>query len=687
MQLPEKIFSALFLIILLIIGSCANVVSPTGGTKDEQPPRVLRSTPQNYSPNYNGEEIRIYFDEFVELKELRQNLLVSPPLKNDPEIKLRGRSVVINIEDTLRENTTYNLFFGESIVDITEGNPLSNFQFVFSTGEYVDSLSVQGKIVDAATLEPAPDAFVMLYDSIFDSVPMLQRPVYISKTNEEGTFNIRNMRDDEYLIFSLVDMNSNYLYDTPDEKIAFSDSLIKPGFIPYLHHNFQKQQEEADSTEVDAEKRETETDTIAPSGSDTIAVSQNGDLPLDTTRVDSLQADSLTLEEMMKYDYYTLRMFQEKDTLQRLVSSNLERKGKLNFIFRIPTDSLTFRDYRQPLNEEDFILEKNPPRNDTIIMWVPAQQRDSLFLERSDRGNVIDSANVSLVQRTARGTVIEDENEEENQLDIGILPGASRTKYPFFQPFGLESVTPLANIETNEWQFFVSDSVPLDASFQIEGTPQKRIIADYPLEPDSTYKLIVPPATIFDVFGTTNDSLEYSIRTSTSEDYGTIIVNLQLPENQKGDNSLLSTSDSLAPVAFDSLLLITKPVRLQAPDSLYINNSLRLIPVDTTYQQLYHTLTDIALNDDKEAYILQLLNDKWEVLREKDVAQTDIYYFRYLKTGNFRLRLVVDENKNGKWDTGEYLDKKQPEKVYIYPDKIESRLNWEIEAIWNVAGD
>ncbi len=687
MHLPEKIFSALFLIILLIIGSCANVVSPTGGPKDEQPPRVLRSTPPNYSPHYKGEEIRIYFDEFVELRELRQNLLISPPLKNDPEIRLRGRSVVINIEDTLRENTTYNFFFGESIVDITEGNPLSNFQFVFSTGEYVDSLSVQGKIVDAATLEPAKDAFVMMYDSIFDSVPMLQRPVYISKTNEEGTFNIRNMRDDEYLMFALVDMNSNYLYDTPDEKIAFSDSLIKPEFIPYLHQNFQPQQEKTDTTETDAQSNQNETDTIAQAENDTLSLSETGGLPPDTTLVDSLAVDSLTIEEIMQYDYYTLRMFQEKDTLQRLVSSNLERKGKLNFIFRIPTDSLTFRDYRQPLHEEDFILEKNPPQNDTIIMWVPSQQRDSLFLEISDRGNVIDTANVSLVPRTARGTVIEDEDDEEPQLDIGIMPGGSRTKYPFFQPFGLESVTPLANIETNEWQFFVSDSVPLDASFQIEGTARRKILTDHPLEPDSTYKLIVPPATIFDIFGTTNDTLEYSIRTSTSEDYGTIIVNLQLPENHSGDTGKINAPDSLAPVAYDSLLRITKPVWLQATDSLYLTDSLKLIAVDTIYQHLYQPLPDTALTHDKEIYILQLMNDKWEVLREKNVSQTDTYYFRYLKTGNFRLRLVLDENKNEKWDTGNYLDKKQPEKVYIYPDKIESRLNWEIEAIWNVAED
>ncbi|MFW5757143.1 MAG: Ig-like domain-containing protein [Bacteroidota bacterium] len=678
MHLPEKkIFFALFLIILLIIGSCANVVSPTGGPKDEQPPRVLRSTPPNYSPNYNGEEIRIYFDEFVELKELSQNLLVSPPLKNDPEIRLRGRSVVINIEDTLRENTTYNLFFGESIVDITEGNPLSNFQFVFSTGDYVDSLSVQGKAIDAATLEPAPDAFVMLYDSIFDSVPMLRRPVYVSKTNEEGAFNIRNMRDDEYLMFALTDMNSNYLYDSPDEIIAFSDSLIKPEFIPFLHHNYETHQEEADTTEADARSGQTQTDTLEQTENDTTEVPVSEDLPPDTTRT-----DSLTMEEIMKYDYYTLRMFQEEDTVQRLISSNLERKGKLNFIFRIPTDSLVFKDIRQPLDKDDLILEKNPPRNDTIIMWVPDQQRDSLFLEISDRGNVIDTANVSLVPRTARGTVIEDENEEEPQLDIDLMPGGSRTQYPFFQPFTLESTTPLANIQTNQWQFFVSDSIPLEASFRIEGAAKKQIITETTLEPDSTYKLIVPPATIFDIFGTTNDTLEYSIRTSTSEDYGTIIVNLQLPENHTAENGEIHLPDSLAPVAYDSLLRITKPVWLQATDSLYITDSLKLIPLDTI-----NTLSDTALVNDTQKYILQLLNENWEVLREKYISKTDIYYFRYLKTGNFRLRLVLDENENQKWDTGNYLEQKQPEKVYIYPDKIESRLNWEIEAIWNVAED
>lgn len=687
MHLSEKIFSALFLIVLLIIGSCANVVSPTGGPKDEQPPRVVESTPPNYSPNYNGEEIRIYFDEFVELRELRQNLLVSPPLKYDPDIRLRGRSVVINIGDTLRENTTYNFFFGESIVDITEGNPISNFQYVFSTGDYVDSLSIQGKLVDAATLEPKPDAFVMMYDSIFDSVPMLERPVYISKTNEQGTFNIRNMRDDEYLMFALVDMNSNYLYDTPDETIAFSDSMIQPSFIPFLHHNFEKEKAEADTTEFNTENGTAENDTTAQTGNDTPPFSENEDMPLETNGLDSLVVDSLSVEEIMKYDYYSLRMFQEEDTLQRLVSSNLDRNGKLIFIFRIPTDSLTFRDYRQPLEEEDYIIEKNPPRNDTIVMWVPPNQRDSLFLQFSDQGNVIDSANVSLVPRTARGTIIEDENEEQPQLDIGILPGGSRNKYPFFKPFGLESATPLDTIQTDEWQFFVSDSIPLGVSFQIEGNASRQIIADHTLEPDSTYKLIVPPSSIFDIFGTTNDTLEYNIRTSTSEDYGTIIVNLQLSEFSVGMDTLFNTTDSLAPIPFDSLLLITKPVQIQTTDSLYINNILDLIPVESIYQHLHKGVSDTALPDDEDVYIMQLLNENWEVLREKNISQTDTYFFRYLRTGNFRLRLIADENKNQKWDTGNYLDGNQPEKVYVYPDKIESRLNWEIEVIWNVAGD
>ncbi|MFO7977675.1 MAG: Ig-like domain-containing protein, partial [Bacteroidales bacterium] len=219
--------------LLLVLGlfSCANPVAPTGGPVDEEPPQVVRSTPENYATNFQGGQVRIYFDEYVQLRDINNKLLISPPLETMPEIRLRGRSIIMNIEEELRPNTTYNFFFGDAIVDITENNPMLNFQFVVATGDFVDSLSVMGQVLDAFTLAPMEEGtYVMLYDEYYDSIPYKEKPVYLSKTNAEGDFWIHNMREGEFKVFALQDLNSNFIYDLPEERIAFLDSLVTPTF-------------------------------------------------------------------------------------------------------------------------------------------------------------------------------------------------------------------------------------------------------------------------------------------------------------------------------------------------------------------------------------------------------------------------------------------------------------------------
>ncbi len=132
--------------LVVLFYACAHVVSPTGGPRDEDPPEVVRSSPPNYSANFDDDQIRIFFNEFVALHNIRQQLLVSPPMETMPEVRIRGRSIVMDIEEDMRPNTTYNFFFGDAIRDITEGNAIPNFQFVVSTGDHVDSLALGGQV-------------------------------------------------------------------------------------------------------------------------------------------------------------------------------------------------------------------------------------------------------------------------------------------------------------------------------------------------------------------------------------------------------------------------------------------------------------------------------------------------------------------------------------------------------------
>lgn len=214
---------------LALLGmSCAQVVAPTGGEKDISPPEIIEAQPPIGQLNFNEKSFTIEFDEFIKLRNINKQLLVSPPLKYDLESRIKGKSLAVEIEDTLKENTTYVINFGNAIVDITEQNPLEGFKYIFSTGSSIDSLSLSGTIVNAFDLEAQEDFNVQLYRSnAFDSLPINSLPDYVSKVDKDGNFTITNIGAGTYMLFGIKDGNDNYLFDRPDEEIAFSASPLQ----------------------------------------------------------------------------------------------------------------------------------------------------------------------------------------------------------------------------------------------------------------------------------------------------------------------------------------------------------------------------------------------------------------------------------------------------------------------------
>lgn len=217
----------------LILASCANRGTPSGGEKDEEPPVIIEERPENFSTNFKSEEIRIYFNEYVTIKDLRQQLIISPPMDNDPIITpASGASkyITIKITDTLKANTTYAFNFGESIVDNNEGNPYPYYRYVFSTGDAIDSLSVKGYVEDALLKKPDTFISVMLYevDSTYtDSIVFKEKPRYITNTLDSVTnFSIDNIKAGTYKLIALKDKNGNFLFNQKDEKIAFKEGYI-----------------------------------------------------------------------------------------------------------------------------------------------------------------------------------------------------------------------------------------------------------------------------------------------------------------------------------------------------------------------------------------------------------------------------------------------------------------------------
>jgi hypothetical protein len=216
-------FSALSLFSI----SCANQVAPQGGVKDVKPPKVTRSVPENFSTGFNSKKIQITFDEYIQLKELNSQLIISPPLAKIPVTKIRQKTLSIELNDTLNPNTTYTMNFGNAILDNNEGNPLEDFQYVFSTGAIIDSLKISGKVENAFDKKTEKGTFVMLYKENEDSLPFKKRPDYFTKTNDKGVFQITNIAPASYKIFALKESNADYLFNSADESIAFLDTTVK----------------------------------------------------------------------------------------------------------------------------------------------------------------------------------------------------------------------------------------------------------------------------------------------------------------------------------------------------------------------------------------------------------------------------------------------------------------------------
>ncbi len=230
-----RILKHLFPYILLLIlfcSSCAKVVTPVGGPRDNTPPVVLKELPANQSVNFQANKIFITFDEFFTLNNPTENVLVSPPFKHPAEYITKGKTLVIKIKDTLRKNTTYNMVFSDCIKDFNEGNPIGIYHYSFSTGSVIDSCILDGSVSDAKTLSPSDAFFVMLYRNNVDSLPLTTLPDYLTKTTKDGRFSFRNIAGGDYKIFALKDINSNYLYDLPNEAIAFSDQTVSAYVAP-----------------------------------------------------------------------------------------------------------------------------------------------------------------------------------------------------------------------------------------------------------------------------------------------------------------------------------------------------------------------------------------------------------------------------------------------------------------------
>lgn len=450
-------------VIILFAIACATIVSPTGGPKDVTPPKMISSQPINFSTNFKGNKLILTFDEYVDLKTPEKFMLISPPLSKVPNIKFKGRDVVIKLEDSLRSNTTYNFYFGDAIVDITESNPNKNFNFAFSTGPEIDSLSLSGIVTDAFTRLPVKEALVMLYSDFTDSLPMKQIPTYVSRTNDKGYFRLNSLASGKYRAVALVDKNSDYIYNLPGELIGFSSDSVQPYFS---------------------------------------AVDMN-----DTTVV---KTDSV-LRKLV-----TIDLFPEPDSVQRILKSVIAAKNRLAIAFRYPTVTPGLRTLNLPDSLPWALTEWNRT-NDTLNAWL-LNQPDTLKLEVSDHGIVIDTVNISTALKVigkVRGSAPADHLQYSTSL-AGRLLGYNK-------PLILTFSNPVKEYDLTLLQLTIKttkDTTTVTPAAKFSDSIHRHLEVNYKWNTTDNYDLYLPKGSFTDFYSDTCDSTHVAFQMKPVDEYG-----------------------------------------------------------------------------------------------------------------------------------------------------------------------
>lgn len=225
MQLIQRL-----LLFLLLLTGCARVMPPEGGERDTIPPhlRTELSTPDRQT-NFRPMEIQLVFDEWIQLKDVIKEVVISPPVKKIPAVVAQGKSIVVTFDkdEPWKDSTTYTLYFGKAIQDRSEGNAAPDLRFVFSTGPVVDSLTATGRLLNARTGEPVTDALVILHRDLRDSAISNRLPDHFARTDKQGQYRLDNLRTGIFRVFALQEKSTNYLYDLPDEWIGWHPEPIR----------------------------------------------------------------------------------------------------------------------------------------------------------------------------------------------------------------------------------------------------------------------------------------------------------------------------------------------------------------------------------------------------------------------------------------------------------------------------
>lgn len=562
----NHIAAFLFALFILLVASCAQIVAPGGGVKDTTAPKVQKYSPDSAQLGFNSKKIEINFDEYIQLKDLNNQLIISPPLNKTPDIDVKNKTLTIEFDknEVLKSNTTYCISFGNAVTDVNEGNPIENFKYIFSTGIFIDSLKVKGKVKTAFDHRTEKGILVMLYSDLNDSIVFKAQPDYFGKTKADGSFEINNVKNGKYKIVAIKDANANYKYDGESESIAFSDSLVDA-----------------------ANKKEIE-----------------------------------------------LELFQEPAKKVFLKKASHPSYGRFDFVFSQGSDSIRINNLSNDLKgvQEYFEFSKN---KDSLSYWVTNYQKDSIVLQISNGNKIIDTLEFKFINKE------EALKAKRNPLKLSVVSSPDGN-----QSFDLNknlkivfnnrinSILPNTNVQLKEDTVInfkktycinyqsknnLVELVGCDSTASAATNPiiKEESPTIHQLKENTKYSLFIPPGTFTDIFDLTNDTIQIDLKTREAKYYGSLKLKLNIPET-------------------------------------------------------------------KNNYIVQLIDEQGIIQRVHQLKKSEEVFYEYLHPKKYKLKIIVDENSNGKWDTGNYLQHTQAEKVIYNSELINVRSNWDLELDWKV---
>ena len=502
-------------LLLSMIVSCARMGQPDGGWFDDTPPRVVSTNPIEKGTKVKSKKVTITFDEFIKLEDASNKVVVSPPQIEPADIKSSGKNIIVELKDSLKENTTYTIDFSDAISDNNEGNPMGNYTYSFSTGERIDTFEVSGNVLDASNLEPVKGILVGLYDDLSDTVFARKPFIRVSRTDSRGRFVIKGIAPGTYRAYALQDADGDYIYSQKSEMIAFNHETFEPYSKPDV-------------------------------------------------RQDTVWRDTLRIDSIMRVDYthfypdnIVLRAFTVKQTDRYLVKSDRNEPDRLNFFFSYGNDSLPEIKGLNFNSDSAFVVESTL-KKDTVTYWIKDTtliNRDSLMIEakylmtdstgtlvmQTDTLEMIPKMSYEKRMKQKMKDIEKWQKEQDKKKKRGEAYDSIMAQKPLeLQITGNGKITPeqnvfftmptpLATCDTAKIHLYSKiDTLWYNSRFewqQIEGNIRKYMLrAEW--RPDVEYSLELDSAAFIDIYGLASAPRKEGIKVSSNDEFGSLIVNV-----------------------------------------------------------------------------------------------------------------------------------------------------------------